>query len=467
MNTPNDQNDLTPHQIIREVVRLCADCNTCRTMMEQDCAFFVELYRLQDQEQEEGKPITEEQLRYLTELCTLCGLCPCPKVPMDVMEAKTRYIEKEGMPLATRLLNDVPRLARLCGTFPALTRAVQSNPVLGPLLKKATRIHPDRQFPTFPKEDFFRWAKNRGLMERREGSRPISYFVGCTAGYLFPQIGRSVVEILEHNGATVYVPPQQCCGMPFLVEGERGRTLTLAKANMEQLLESARAGDELVYSCPTCGFFLKSLLKERAYYSDAYQKSVEAAEGELKIPAPGGDGKKFWTLRKVMYQHILKDDGYFSSINPLDRVALSDQLTDFGAYLTRLHTAGKLATDLAPLPERMVYFAPCHLREQKTAGRPYLDLLKLIPELDIEPVGSDYDCCGMGGVFGFKEHFHQKSLDLGMPLMDKVRERAPQAIVTDCMSCRLQFQHCLPYPVYHPVEVLARAYRAPRGEEKK
>jgi glycerol-3-phosphate dehydrogenase subunit C len=61
-------------------------------------------------------------------------------------------------------------------------------------------------------------------------------------------------------------------------------------------------------------------------------------------------------------------------------------------------------------------------------------------------------------VFGYKEHFHQKSLDLGEPLMEKIRARNPQAIVTDCMSCRLQFNHGLPYPVYHPVEVLARAY---------
>jgi glycerol-3-phosphate dehydrogenase subunit C len=142
----------------------------------------------------------------------------------------------------------------------------------------------------------------------------------------------------------------------------------------------------------------------------------------------------------------------------LERAALSDQLYDFGGYLARLHGEGRLATDFRPLPERMVYFAPCHLREKKM-GRPYLDLLKLVPDLDIEPVGSDYDCCGMGGVFGFKEHFHQKSLDLGGSVMEKIRDRNPQAIVTDCMSCKLQFSHCLPYPVFHPVEVLARAYR--------
>ncbi|ABA87311.1 iron-sulfur cluster-binding oxidoreductase, CCG domain pair-containing [Syntrophotalea carbinolica DSM 2380] len=459
MDRKVDKKQKTPQEVLRDVMRLCADCDTCRTMMEEDCAFFIELYRLVDQEQEEGIPITESQLRYLAELCTLCGLCPCPKVPMDVMEAKTRYVEREGLPLATRLLNDVPRMARLCGTFPRLVKAMQENKILGPLLRKATRIHPDRQWPSFPQQNFFKWAAAKGLDKPQNGDHQVAYFVGCTAGYLFPQIGRSVVEILQHNGANVYVPPQQCCGMPFLVEGDRNRTLQLARTNMEKLLESVRGGDDLIYSCPTCGFFLKRLLKDRAYYSDVFQKSVNAVEGELKVPAPEKGENQFWHLKKSMYHDILKDDGYFSSIDPMDRIQLADHLFDFGIYLARLHAEGKLATDFAPLPERMAYFAPCHLREQKM-GRPYLDLLKMVPGLDIEEVGSDYDCCGMGGIFGFKEHFHQKSLDLGAPLMKKIRAHDPQAIVTDCMSCRLQFSHCLPYPVYHPVEVLARAYRS-------
>lgn len=455
MDSPKKQ---TPQEILQDVIKLCANCDTCRTMMEEDCAFFLELYRLWDQEHEDGVPISEEQLRYLTELCTFCGLCPCPRIPMDVMEAKSRYIEQEGMPLATRMLNDVPRMARLCGTFPKLSKALQSNSVLGPLLRKATGLHPDRQLPVFPKQNFFKWAASQGLDRKRDGDHRVAYFAGCTAGYLFPEIGRSVVEILQHNGATVYVPPQQCCGMPYLVEGDRKRTLQLAQDNMERLLETVRDEDDLVYSCPTCGYFLKKLLKERAYYSDAYQKSVNANEKELKVPAPEKGENQFWTLKKSMYREILKDDGYFSGIDPLNRVALSDHLFDFGVYLTRLQAEGRLATDFQPLSKRMAYFAPCHLREQKM-GLPYLELLKLVPELEIEQVGSDYDCCGMGGIFGFKDHFHQKSLDLGGPLMDKIRKRDPQVIVTDCMSCRLQFNHCLPYPVFHPVEMLARAYR--------
>jgi glycerol-3-phosphate dehydrogenase subunit C len=65
----------------------------------------------------------------------------------------------------------------------------------------------------------------------------------------------------------------------------------------------------------------------------------------------------------------------------------------------------------------------------------------------------------MGGNFGFKTSFHETSLALGRSLMEKIRAREPQAIVTDCLSCRLQFQQVLPYPIFHPVEILARAYR--------
>jgi glycerol-3-phosphate dehydrogenase subunit C len=449
------KNDQTPQEILRRVMELCADCDTCRFLMDEDCAFFPELYRLWDGEKEGGQPVSEAQFRRLADLCTLCGLCPCPRIPIDVMEAKSRYIEREGLPLATRLLTDVPRLARLCGAFPRLVHTLQSSPTVGPLLRKAAGVHPERQLPAFSEENFFQWAAKKGLTVRREGRRHVAYFAGCTAGYLFPQLGRAVVEVLERSGATVHVPPQQCCGMPHLVEGDRRGALRRAGDNMATLLGSVRAGDELVSSCPTCGYFMRSLLLERAYYSEAYQESVNAGEDEIRIPDQDREKKRHKVLKKSIHKEILKDDGYFSSLDPMDRIGLSEHLLDAGEYLARLHALGRLNTRFDAIPKRMVYFAPCHQREQNR-GRPYLDLLALIPELTVEPVG-DSICCGMGGNFGFKAGFHETSLELGRPLMKKIRKLAPQAIVTDCMSCRLQFSHALPYPVFHPMEILARA----------
>ncbi len=304
-------------------------------------------------------PVSEQDLRQLAELCTLCGLCPCPRIPMAVMEAKSCYVDDQGLPLTTRLLSDVPRLARLCGTFPRITAAFQASPTLGSLLNRVAGLHPQRRLPAFARESFFHWAEQKGLT-RRPGEGRVAYFAGCTAGYLFPGIGRALVEVLERNGLRVFVPSQECCGMPHLVEGDRGATLQRAGANLQHLLAAAAAGDDLVTSCPTCGFFLQELLKERAVYSEA-----QAGADELKVPDPNAGEAGHRVLKKSMYQEILKDDGYFSSLDPLKRIDLAGRLTDAGAYLARLHGEGRLDTTFQPLPQRLVYFAPCHQREQK------------------------------------------------------------------------------------------------------
>jgi len=264
MNPSDSKDQTSPRETLRSVVELCADCDTCRTLMDEDCLFFPELYRLWDLEKERGTSIAEPDLRSLMDLCTLCGLCPCPRIPADLMIAKGRYIDREGLPLSIRLLTDVPRLARLCGTFPQLVNALQSNKTAASLLRKVTHVHPERQLLVFPEQNFFQWAAQKGLTGRREGSRNVTYFAGCTAGYLFPQVGRATIEVLEQNGVTVYVPPQQCCGMPHLLEGDRLATLERTRFNNRHLLESLQAGDDLICSCPSCGFYMKVLLIQLA-----------------------------------------------------------------------------------------------------------------------------------------------------------------------------------------------------------
>jgi glycerol-3-phosphate dehydrogenase subunit C len=459
MQSPGSRVKNNPQEILRMVMTLCADCDVCRTLMDEDCVFFPELYRLHDQEHEQKVPITSAQLRQLANLCTLCGICPCPRIPMKVMEAKSLFVDTEGLPLATRLLAAVPRMAKLAGSFPRLTKAVQSNQTLAPLLKKALKLHPERQLPVFPQQNFFQWARQKGLTARKEGGRTVAYFAGCTAGYLFPQVGRATVEVLQRNGVSVFVPPQECCGMPHLAEGARDNALRRARNNLEQLLESVQAGEELLCSCPTCGYFLKVLLKERAQYSEAFTKIVEAEEAAAESPRDAKKFNKLRSLKKSDYKNVMIDDGYFSSIDPIHRINLSKQIADVGEYLARLHGAGQLDTRFGAINQCLVYYAPCHQRQQKI-GTPYLDLLALIPGLSIEPVGTGMDCCGMGGNFGFKADFHAISLVLGRPLMEKIRACDPQAIVTDCLSCALQFRQVLPCPVFHPVEILARAYQA-------
>jgi glycerol-3-phosphate dehydrogenase subunit C len=87
-----------------------------------------------------------------------------------------------------------------------------------------------------------------------------------------------------------------------------------------------------------------------------------------------------------------------------------------------------------------------------------LDLLKIIPDISLEPINGNLFCCGMAGIMGFKREFHQASIRLGDRLMQKIKALNPENIVTDCLSCRLQFAQLMPHKVIHPIEVLNQAY---------
>ncbi|MFZ5569647.1 MAG: heterodisulfide reductase-related iron-sulfur binding cluster [Thermodesulfobacteriota bacterium] len=439
----------------RGIIDACADCDTCRYLMTGSCLFFPELYRLYDREKEDGRPADKEEIGRLSGLCTLCGLCPCPNIRADLIRSKAESVRRDGMALRNRLLADIQRVGCWGSLAPEAFNGALSFAPVNRLAKKIVGIHPHRFLPRVARENFFAWARKRGLDREPRGRPGVAYFAGCTAGYFFPEVARSAVSLLERSGVSVYVPPQQCCGMPTLLEGDAKTTLQRAKFNLESLMTAVRSGYRPVSSCPTCSYLMRIMLKENACFSSAYQQSVSAGRDEIVVPDPGAtDGVV--RLKKSIYRSILKDDGYFSSFDPLERIALSDTMMDLGEYLEGLFGKVHPGSRMDRLNVRMVYFAPCHQREQGI-GSPYVKLLAMIPGLTIQPVGGAMDCCGMGGSLGLKTEFHDASLTLGAPLFNKIKAADPELIVTDCLSCRLQFQQVLPYPVRHPLEILAGA----------
>ena len=459
---------IEPENTARMVVDACSDCDVCRFLMDRDCLMFPELYRLYDQEMQTGKKITSNELRQLIDRCNFCALCPCPNIRADIIKAKTEFIARDGLKFRVRTLEDVERVGKLCGVYPQLTNILFQNKLTGQLLKSATGIHHERQIPIFPKENFPQWAQKHNLntQPKKQPNRKIAYFAGCTANYLFPDVPMAVVQVLKHNGFEVYYPEQKCCGMPSLLEGDQKLTMKFARFNLEHLAEAVDNGYDIVCSCPTCGFMLRRILLEGAYYSNEYQNSVGADKDYLKIPTgkPTGNPKdrQFELIKKSMYAKILKDEGYFSTIAPRIRIKVAENTFDLGEYLMGLQRAGELKANFGEVSGRMVYYPPCHLREQNI-DRPYQELLNLLPGINLDPVNGNLYCCGMAGIMGFKRDFHETSVRLGNRLMTKIKELKPEKLVTDCLSCRLQFNQLLPYKVYHPIEILNQAYSNAKG----
>jgi len=464
---------------MREVVDACTDCDCCRYIMDTSCLFFPKVYKLWDREKETGEQITSRELRNLADLCNYCALCPCPNIREDIVTAKTLFIDRDGLDPYVRTLEDVERMGKLCGAIPRLSNFFLQNKHAGSLIKTAVGIHPKRKFPVFPKENFPSWAKRRNLHKKSpvEHKRKVAYFAGCTARYLFSEVPKAAIHVLKRNNIEVYYPEQNCCGMPSLLEGDRKLALTFAERTASHLAEVVADGYDVVCSCPTCGYMLKNVLSKNAHYSKKYQDFVGGDKRRIKIPekmplkelktgeapnmedAPKSsvDELQFRVLNKSIYGKILKDDGYFSDIDPLKRIKVAESTYDLGEYLLALHRGGELDTQLGPVPGKMVYYPPCHLREQ-SIGMPYLDLLALIPGISMESIQSDFYCCGIAGIMGFKKNFYNASIQMGSRLMAKIKQLDPDQLTTDCLSCRLQFNQMTHYPVHHPIEILCESY---------
>ncbi|MCG6533812.1 MAG: FeS-binding protein [Syntrophales bacterium LBB04] len=449
-----------PEELARSVIEECADCDICRFLMEDTpCQVFPELYKLYDKEKEKNGKITAEDLRNLVELCNYCALCPCNTVRSNIMRAKHAFVSRDGLKPTIRLLEDVERVARLCGAYPRLANTLFRSGRTGGLLKKLAGIHEDRKAPEFPKEDFPTWAKRRGLhIPQEEKGRKVAFFAGCTGQYLFPEVPKAAVEVLQRNGIGVYLPEQKCCGMPSLLEGDQQLTFEFAASNMERLAEAVEAGYDIVCSCPTCGYMLRYVLSEGASYSAEHREAKRPGDGAADrgaVSHPLRDISR--TLGNVVLEGLYKDEGYFAPMSALKRIRIASHTYDLGEYLRDLHRSGNLNANFGPISARSAYYPPCHLREQKI-GEPYADLLSLVPGISMERIGGAFYCCGISGIMGFKRDFHEVSVRMGSRLMKKIRAIDPERLVSDCLSCRIQFNQLLPYEPFHPIEILNESY---------
>ncbi|GAU09428.1 hypothetical protein DPF_2154 [Desulfoplanes formicivorans] len=477
-------------QLMRQIVEECADCGCCRDLMDTNCHFFPRLHELWDREEDTGEKITPQELRALAHLCHYCTLCPCPHIRQDIITAKTLFMDRDGLPLSIRFLEDVQRVGTWCGAMPWLSNRLLQGRVTGRLVRACTGIHPDRRLPSIPRENFTTWARRNNLHHPpASGSNPkVAYFAGCTATHLFPEVARATVELLERNQVTVTCPRLPCCGMPSMVEGDRQKTLASARETIHHLSQLVRDGYTIVCSCPTCGYMLKKVIPQGAYYSEAYQHLVGGTNRQIKVPEhvfsstpsptplsslarpgksqetvtlkhPGTGRHQEVTLRvldRSTYGRIMKDDGYLADIDPLQRIHVAENCQDLGEYLLGLYHKGGLSTSFAPLEANVLYYPPCHQREMGP-GNPYMELLGL---MDLSRLGAIENnstlCCGCSGIMGFKDTFHQASLQLGSRLMEHINALSPDLLVTECLSCRLQFEQMSNYPVRHPVELLNR-----------
>src|SRR4029079_14765650 len=122
--------------------------------------------------------------------------------------------------------------------------------------ESALGIHRDAALPSFS----VRTLQSRASRRRRPvgATRTVVYFHGCAANYNEPDVGMMAIDVLEHNGFEVIVPPQGCCGLPLQSNGNFGPAREHVRALVARLAPYAREGHTIVASSTAFGLIPES-----------------------------------------------------------------------------------------------------------------------------------------------------------------------------------------------------------------
>jgi FAD/FMN-containing dehydrogenase/Fe-S oxidoreductase len=354
-----------------------------------------------------------DELKRHSDLCVHCNLCrsECPAgldVSALMIEAKAAYVEAHGLTPTDWMLARVETWAHWASRLPVLGNGLIASRPARWMLERLFGLARHRVLPRAHRWPFLGRAERKGWTRPRpEESGPrAAYFVDIFANYFDQELAESVVAVLRHAGVNVFVPKgQRGCGMPALVAGDLEHARELLLTNLRVLANAVREGYTIVCSEPTAALML--------------------AHEALR----------------------LTDD--------LDAGLVGANTMDVGQYLAGLHGRGLLPPPPKPIPARVGYHQPCHLRALEV-GTPGLDLIRLIPELKAEFI--DRGCSGIAGTFGLARRNFRTSLRAGRGLRRRLRDADIELGATECGACRMQMEQGLAKRTYHPVKLLSVAY---------
>jgi glycerol-3-phosphate dehydrogenase subunit C len=362
---------------------------------------------------------------YSVDYCSGCRVCNmvCPNgVKIAEMNARARgnIVSQGDVPILQRLRNNLIARTELLGDLAQpiapLSNRLLSNPFVRRITEVVLGIAKDAYFPPFSKERFSHWwrrdSKGMPAQTRRptsQGSgKQVVFFHGCSTEYYEPRVGRAAVHVLQTNGFEVIIPPQNCCGLPLLSNGEFKAARRYHEKNVASLAPYARQGIPIVGTSTSCTLTLK---EEAPELLDMHDETTQL---------------------------------------------VARQTYDFHEFLLQLRDQGRLQTNgLRPLALHLAYHQPCQYRAHRI-GSPAVEILNLIPELQTE--ASHVDCCGIAGTYGYKIEKYAISMAVGEPLFDFVLDVAGPIAVCDSETCRWQIEHGSGVPCVHPAELLAAAY---------
>ena len=366
--------------------------------------------------------LSSDEMMETLKLCVSCKACrrECPtgvdmaKMKIEVLTARAKT---HGLTLRDRLVGYLPRYAGLAAAVAPLMNLRNHSPLLRKLMERVAGISGKRNLPAFRSDTFHVNVEAMGP----ENGREVVLFADTFNRIYERENLDAALRVLLAGGYRVYIPRPKdggrplCCGRTFLSAG----LVDQAESELNRLVETyapfAARGVPIIGLEPSCLLTLRDELL--ALRPSAQAKSVSA------------------------HALLLEE------------------------FLAREAESGRLQLPLAPLPGKALLHGHCH-QKSFAAFKPVEQVLRLIPELDVETIESS--CCGMAGAFGYGADTYEASMAMAeASLLPAVRKAdAATFIVADGTSCRHQIQDGAARGAMHAAQLLAMSLdRAPSSSK--
>ncbi|MEK7704695.1 MAG: anaerobic glycerol-3-phosphate dehydrogenase subunit C [Myxococcota bacterium] len=411
-----------PVALAKEVTRAFEICHGCR-MCFKYCDSFPSLFALVDDTHDgDVHKLTASETDAVMQACFQCKLCEvqCPYTPrdahqfqLDVPRLVHRYqavrAKKDGHTLRERFLGNPDAAAKLARASFGLANVANRLPPVRWLMEKILGIHRHKKLPDFAQSTFERWAARTGRLATQPGAEVV-LFQTCFVEHNEPEIGRDVIEVLEHNDVKVAcVPGLVCCGMPAWEHGDLATLRNNARHNLDILMPHVEAGAKVLVVNPTCSMMMRR----------EYPELLDGADRERAKQ-------------------------------------LAAAVRDTGEFLWSIRAEPRFRADFQSTPgAKIAYHTPCHLRAQ-AIGFKGRDLLRKIPGVTPQTV---MECCGHNGTYAMKQESFDAARRLGTRAFEGMHAAEADVWATECPLAALQFEQHAGKKAMHPMSVLARAYR--------
>lgn len=353
-----------------------------------------------------------DALKEVADLCVHCHQCrlECPAnvdIPRLMAEAKGQYVATNGLSMQDWFLTRLDQLSAWGSLMSPFANWALSNRQMRWLLERWLGIAQGRKLPRLSPRSFLRIAARQRLTRpTKESGRKVLYFVDLYANWYDVQLAQSFVAVLQHNGVSVFVhPDQHPAGMHLVAMGAQQQARKVAAHNVTVLAEAIRQGYHVVATEPSAALCLRR-----------------------------------------EYPMLLGSD---------DAHLVAENSSEACSYLWRMHQQGQLQLNFKPTNATLAYHLPCHLKALD-AGSPGENLLRLITGLDVRRV--EKGCSGMAGIYGLRRQNYRSSLRAGWELISALRQPQYQVGTTECSTCKMQMEQGTAKPTIHPIKLLALAY---------